>query len=62
MRDVEALVRSLYPLPDALGPLVRTYEYGYYRRSIEDYQDVLAEIARIVGVPEPTYRHVRRLV
>jgi len=62
MRNVEALARSFYPLPQALGLLARTEEHGYYRRGIEDYQRLLAEVARIVGVPEPTYRHVRRLV
>ena len=62
MRNVEVLVRSLYPLPDELSPLARTYEYGYYRRGVENYHSLLAEVARIVGVPEPTYRHIRRLV
>ena len=62
MRDVEALLRSLYLLPDAFGSQTRTHEYGYYRRSVEDYQSPLVDVARIVSIPEPAYRDVRRLV
>ena len=62
MRDVEALAGSLYLLPDALGSRPRTHEYGYHRRGVEDYQSPLVDVARIVSIPEPAYRDIRRLV
>ena len=62
MGDVKALARTLHLPPDAFGLRIPAHEHGDHGRSVKDYHGVLIDVAGIVGVPEPTYRHVRRLV
>ena len=62
MRDVKAFARTFHLLPDALGSWTRSYEYGDHGRGVEDYHKTLIDVARVVGVPEPANRHIRRFV
>ena len=59
---MKAFAGTLHLLPDALGSGAGSYEHGDHGRGVEDYHGALIDFARVVGVPEPADRQVRRLV